>query len=301
METSVKTERRSKDDWSLTLCGTALVSTLMTAFLLVDQQPASVTGLDMVLGTTDEGWPMDGEIIAMDLSADLPVYAEMENPARPVLAVLVPPPAEGAFARPRPLGHVRSAIEIASLDAPEPAGLELAALPQNEVEIARMEQAEEALSLSKGQRAVVQRRLVLAGHDPNGVDGIFGDGTRKAVAELQAAESLPETGYLDPETLDVLTAKTDQAYAAWRAERAKARRNRTQVAKVEVPPQRPSAKPPRQTKQTGCARDGDGRIIGHQGFVCDLSGLGESIISFDLPPGDGGDARFAEAARRYDR
>ena len=45
-----------------------------------------------------------------------------------------------------------------------------------------------------------QIRLIYAGHDPNGVDGVMGNGTRRAVRAFQQQQSLPVTGELDSAT-----------------------------------------------------------------------------------------------------
>ena len=57
--------------------------------------------------------------------------------------------------------------------------------------------AEDALSLGRDARRAVQRDLTVLGYDTNGVDGIFGQGTRRAIARWQASAGLPTTGYLD--------------------------------------------------------------------------------------------------------
>lgn len=56
--------------------------------------------------------------------------------------------------------------------------------------------AENSLSLSRSQRLAVQRDLTELGYDTNGIDGIFGRGTRGALRLWQEAEGLTVTGYL---------------------------------------------------------------------------------------------------------
>jgi peptidoglycan hydrolase-like protein with peptidoglycan-binding domain len=58
------------------------------------------------------------------------------------------------------------------------------------------EGAEAALGLSREARRAVQRDLELLGYDPRGIDGVFGRGTRAAIAAWQRASGVPETGYL---------------------------------------------------------------------------------------------------------
>lgn len=59
------------------------------------------------------------------------------------------------------------------------------------------EEVEAALGLDRAARRSVQRGLSLLGHDPRGVDGIFGGGTRAALAAWQRANGYPASGYLD--------------------------------------------------------------------------------------------------------
>ncbi|HET7409351.1 MAG TPA: caspase family protein [Paracoccaceae bacterium] len=76
-------------------------------------------------------------------------------------------------------------------------------------------EGEAALGLRPGKRREVQARLMLAGHDPGAIDGIFGPGTREALSSWQAAEGLEQTGYLDATALARLERSTESEYAAW--------------------------------------------------------------------------------------
>jgi hypothetical protein len=49
-----------------------------------------------------------------------------------------------------------------------------------------------------------QLRLLFAGFDPNGIDGVIGPGTTRAVSAFQRANGLTATGRLDPPTLAAL-------------------------------------------------------------------------------------------------
>lgn len=107
-------------------------------------------------------------------------------------------------------------------DAPGSPGDAVAAIPESADAmladpIARPtpEAVEAALGLDPGQRREVQARLLVAGHDPRGVDGIFGPGTRTALSEWQAAEGLAGTGYLDADGLSLLERRTEADYLAW--------------------------------------------------------------------------------------
>ncbi len=99
---------------------------------------------------------------------------------------------------------------------------------------------EAALSLTRQDRREIQRRLKLAGHDPRGIDGIFGPKTRAAIGAWQAATGRPGSRYLDEEQVRALEAATKTAYADWlaaverqRAARAEAERKRKAAAAAE--------------------------------------------------------------------
>lgn len=50
----------------------------------------------------------------------------------------------------------------------------------------------------------IQQSLQQAGHDPGGVDGIWGSGTQSAVRSFQQSKGLPTTGNLNFQTLSAL-------------------------------------------------------------------------------------------------
>ena len=64
---------------------------------------------------------------------------------------------------------------------------------------ADLEKLERGLSLSRGQRANIQRALNALGHNAGVADGIFGPRTRKAIKALQKALGVEPTGYLNIE------------------------------------------------------------------------------------------------------
>ncbi|WP_226780217.1 peptidoglycan-binding domain-containing protein [Oceaniglobus trochenteri] len=88
--------------------------------------------------------------------------------------------------------------------------------------------AEEALSLSRGQRQAVQRDLTALGYNTRGIDGIFGPGTRSAIRAWQAQAGQVQSGYLDGAQLRRLDRevkrKQEQAAAEERARQEEARR-----------------------------------------------------------------------------
>ncbi|MBI1416941.1 MAG: peptidoglycan-binding protein [Limimaricola sp.] len=68
--------------------------------------------------------------------------------------------------------------------------------------------AEEALGLTADQRRAIQRQLTLLDFNTRGIDGIFGPGTRRAIANWQQDNGFGQTSYL---TADQLTRIEAQA------------------------------------------------------------------------------------------
>ena len=84
----------------------------------------------------------------------------------------------------------------------------------------RRAQQEAALRLDVSDRRRVQRALAILGHDPRGIDGVFGAGTRAAIRSWQAAEGLPQSGYLESRQLERLLVAADARAAALEQEAA---------------------------------------------------------------------------------
>ncbi|WP_323041592.1 peptidoglycan-binding domain-containing protein [Gemmobacter sp.] len=55
---------------------------------------------------------------------------------------------------------------------------------------------EGALGLTRLQRLEIQQQLTAIGYDTRGADGLWGANTRNAIARWQAANRLPQTGYV---------------------------------------------------------------------------------------------------------
>ncbi|WP_246594490.1 peptidoglycan-binding protein [Mameliella sediminis] len=65
------------------------------------------------------------------------------------------------------------------------------------IAVAALKAAESDLALNLGARKTVQRQLVALGFDTRGIDGIFGPGTRAALAAWQKQVGAQPTGFLD--------------------------------------------------------------------------------------------------------
>ena len=92
----------------------------------------------------------------------------------------------------------------------------------------RMRAGEDALDLGREDRRRVQTALSMLGFDPRGIDGVFGPGTRAALAEWQRAQGFDPTGYLKAEQAGRLSEQAGRRAAEIEAEaaaqRAEARR-----------------------------------------------------------------------------
>lgn len=131
-------------------------------------------------------------------------------------------------------------------------------------------QAEAGLALSDGARREVQRRLALARHDPQGVDGVFGPATRAAIAAWQEKAGLPATGYVDERAFAVLAEQTEEEYRAWATAEKKRRSEDRQFASIQ-------SWPTGDGRSGSCQRAGSGQIAYGQNIKCDLKGFRESF------------------------
>ena len=132
------------------------------------------------------------------------------------------------------------------------------------------EASELAIGLTANDRVSVQRRLLLAGFNPNGIDGAFGPGTRRAVTAWQTSRGFNATGYLNRDQYGALIAQTETAYANWlAAERARIAATPTPAPAPSYP--QPTAQPtttaqPQPTRTGPSARD----VIDGVGTVRDM-------------------------------
>ncbi|MFM2389639.1 MAG: hypothetical protein RLZZ437_1194 [Pseudomonadota bacterium] len=82
--------------------------------------------------------------------------------------------------------------------------------------------AEDALALTRAARRAVQEGLAITGFDPKGIDGVFGQGSRTAIADWQRRFGHAPTGYLTRDQIVQLAAQADRRRAEIAAEQAAA-------------------------------------------------------------------------------
>lgn len=85
---------------------------------------------------------------------------------------------------------------------------------------ARAEAAEAALGLSREQRRQIQRDLSILDIDPGGIDGLFGPGSRKAIAAWQRRNGEEATGYVTAAQMATLGGQAARRAAELEAEAA---------------------------------------------------------------------------------
>lgn len=78
----------------------------------------------------------------------------------------------------------------------------------------------EKLDLNRQAIAELQARLSTMKFDPNGIDGIFGRGTRAAISAWQESIDIPSTGYLDALQLEKLKVMSTTNFALWNSNSA---------------------------------------------------------------------------------
>jgi peptidoglycan hydrolase-like protein with peptidoglycan-binding domain len=84
------------------------------------------------------------------------------------------------------------------------------------------EQIEEALGLTRAERRAIQSNLTLLEYDTRGVDGIFGQGTRRAVRNWQQVNGFAQTSYLTREQISRIDAQASSRQAELDAADARA-------------------------------------------------------------------------------
>lgn len=115
------------------------------------------------------------------------------------------------------------------------------------------QEIEEQLELSRTEKRSIQRRLVLAGYNTRGVDGVFGRGSRAAISAWQGDGRMPVSGFLNRGQIVLLKAQTEDALVAW------------------------NKRPQRYFDRNGCLREPNGAIVSGRSFSCDLSAAGQEL------------------------
>lgn len=162
------------------------------------------------------------------LAEDLPFRAaEVTEPARVGPAAPAPTAADRA-ADDRAYAEARLKATPEALEgylAAHPTG-QHAAEARAEIDRLRADpllqarKAEEALALSRDQRRAIQRQLSLLGFNPKGIDGLFGPGSRAAIAAWQQANAETVNGFVTRDQLLRLTAQAERRAAELEAEAA---------------------------------------------------------------------------------
>ena len=99
--------------------------------------------------------------------------------------------------------------------------------PQPSVpQVSPAERQEADLNLTRAQRREIQTDLVALGYNTRGIDGLFGAGSRSAIAAWQQAQSFTATGFLSRGQIDLLGVQADNKRAADEAERTRAQAER---------------------------------------------------------------------------
>lgn len=145
------------------------------------------------------------------LPASLPVVVNPADPGRPVVAGPEAPVEPGRVLE----GEAEAWVIAAARHDPASYRAFLEKFPEGRyasVARTRLEQlggdvrlspqlTEMQLNLSPADREQVQRDLGALDYDTNGIDGIFGKGTRAALRRWQQDNGYPATGYLDAEAV----------------------------------------------------------------------------------------------------
>jgi peptidoglycan hydrolase-like protein with peptidoglycan-binding domain len=86
---------------------------------------------------------------------------------------------------------------------------------------ARAKAEEDALALSRDQRRQIQRDLSILDINPRGLDGLFGPGSRTAIATWQKRNDYPASGFITGRQMAALAAQAERRAAELEAEAAK--------------------------------------------------------------------------------
>ncbi len=153
---------------------------------IVSDHPDSDLALMIVLEMSVEG------VDVAALNRDLAAAPDPTSAAAPVVPEPVAPVVEPTSPTPAPVAPAPTA-QAGPADAA----------------------TETALALDDLGWRDVQARLLVLGHDPNGIDGQPGRGTRQALSTWQAASGVPASGYLAADHLALLVSQSQDALDLW--------------------------------------------------------------------------------------
>lgn len=122
-----------------------------------------------------------------------------------------------------------------------------------QVHMMATEENEDLLELSRADKRNIQRRLVLAGYNTRGVDGVFGKGSRAAISAWQGDGGIPVSSYLNVDQIAMLNEQTEADLVRW------------------------NNRPRRYVGRNGCLREPNGRIVSGRSFNCDMSAMGQDL------------------------
>ncbi len=105
------------------------------------------------------------------------------------------------------------------VDQPQPQPQTPAPLPQPNPSDPKS--IEDSLGLTLDARREIQRDLTILDYNTRGIDGIFGQGTRRAIANWQQVNGYPQTTYLTAEQIQRLDAQASVRAAELEAEAAR--------------------------------------------------------------------------------
>ena len=125
-------------------------------------------------------------------------------------------------------------------------------------------EVEAAIGLTRSARREIQERLSVLGHDPRGIDGVFGPGTRAAISAWQGTAALPQNGYLTQDQIARVKAQSETGLAAYRAEQVRKReeaRKREETRK-EAARRQQSTSDPGNTSSAGAGSNTSSKTTG---------------------------------------
>lgn len=178
----------------------------------------------------------DGRMTGLPLQADGDATDASQRVTYLTLVAAIdactPVPSDLAGGRLRISVGPSSVIEIARVDVAAQSvaqGGSRTPQPEAQTVVAGDDTSEAALNLDRQTIRDLQARLLVSGHDPNGIDGSIGPGTRGALRAWQSARGIDATGFLSGEQLSLLRTTSQTALDAWLRDPANA-------ARYEPPP-----------------------------------------------------------------